>query len=314
MNYAIGIDLGGTNIKYGIAGDDGSILFESILNTEAEKGREQVLLNIRRAVNESLVFAQKESVDITGIGVGTPGIVDDGCVLGGAENLPEWEDLQLAEIINSQFNLPVYVDNDANLLGLAQVSFGDRTNEDDIVFLTIGTGIGGAMVINGQLYGGHRNRGAELGHVIVDINGEKCSCGARGCLEAHGSVTSLIRDYKALVKNKLKQNTQNIDGRYIVQKYQQKEDEAIKAMNRHFDYLAAGIAGFINIFSPQKIVIGGGISDAGEFYIRNIRERALKIAMKETSVFTKIERALFGNKAGFLGAVALVFSKNSTFV
>lgn len=309
MNNAIGIDLGGTNIKYALVHKNGNILFESLIPTNAEKGREKVLKNIKNAIQEVLNFAIEQSLEVIGLGIGTPGIIDDGLVLGGAENLPEWENLPLSGILEQRFKMPVLVDNDANLLGLAEVRFGAAKNEQDVVFLTIGTGVGGAMIIDGHLYGGHRNRGAELGHIIVDQNGENCSCGAKGCLEAHASVTALIRDYKSYLPKRALQNDAEINGKYIVEKYHAKELAAVKAMERHFDYLASGIAGFINVFSPQKVIIGGGISESGEFYVDNIRQRVLKIVMKETSIFTVIEQASIGNKAGFMGAAALVFDR-----
>ena len=203
----------------------------------------------------------------------------------------------------------MYVENDANLLGLAEVRYGEGKNREDVVFLTIGTGVGGAMIVDGRLYGGHRNRGAELGHIIVEQNGEKCPCGAKGCLEAHASVLALIRDYKKNLPKRIFNNSKNIDGKYIVKKYLEKDPFAIKAMNKHFDYLASGIASYINIFSPQEVIIGGGLSDSGEFYIEKLKQKALKLAMKETSVFTEIKHASLGNKAGFMGASALVFDK-----
>ncbi len=308
MKHAIGIDLGGTYIKYALVNRKGSIVHESKRPTETEKGREQVLQNIYLCMEDVNKYAIQNKLNVIGAGIGTPGIIDNGLVLGGAENLPEWESLPLSGILGRNVNFPVFVDNDANLMGLGEVRFGAEKLYDDVIFLTVGTGVGGAMVLDGKLYGGHRNRGAEIGHIIVNPEGEKCSCGARGCLEAHASVTSLIRDYKAFCMQNKKKPV-NVDGHFIVEKYHDKEDEAVKAMNLHFNYLAVGVAGLINIFSPQRIVIGGGISEAGEFYINEVAKRAMKIAMKETSIFTQIGAAELGNKAGFLGAAALVFDR-----
>ncbi len=305
--YAIGVDLGGTTIKYAIVDSNGKIIASYQADTESEKGRGQVLDNIIKCINRSMAFCAEEKISVEGVGIGTPGIIDNGLVLGGAENLPDWESLPLSGMLTRQTGLSVFVDNDANLMGLAEVRYGSAKGTLDAIFLTIGTGVGGAMVLNGKLYGGHRNRGAELGHIIVEPNGEKCSCGTTGCLEAHASVTALIRDYKDAIGNR----GQKIDGKYIVERYHKKDKIAIHAFNRHFDYLAFGIAGFINIFSPQKVVIGGGISEAGTFYIENVRKRAMAITMKETSVFTNIEKAQLGNKAGFMGAAALVFDNVS---
>lgn len=307
MEYAISIDIGGTYIKYALIGIDGVIQFEGKCTTEPERGRNHVIGKITHAIAQVQNWAEDSGLTISGIGIGTPGIIDNGLILGGAENLPEWESLPLAGILGKYFDMPIFIDNDANLMGLGEVRFGVKGNTSDVVFLTVGTGIGGALVLDGKLYGGHRNRGAELGHFIVDPNGASCSCGARGCLEAQASVKALVRDYMQLITSNGKKVNTEPDGKYIVEKYHEKEPEAIQAMNIHFNYLSAGIAGFINFFSPQKVVIGGGITEAGSFYIDELRARALKIAMKETQIFTEICPAELGNWAGCYGAAALVF-------
>ncbi len=309
MNYAIGIDLGGTNIKYAIVSGDGTIVFESIKPTQANEGRDVVIQNILNCCEELLEYAIAHQMKVCGVGVGTPGIIDNGLVLGGAENLPEWESLPLGGILSRQLNMPVFVENDANMMGLAEVRFGAADNVDDAVFLTIGTGVGGAMVLNGELYGGHRNRGAELGHIMVNPDGAICDCGTKGCLEAHASVTSLIRDYKDALVAGRHAMPDKIDGIHIMQKFKSGDACAQEAINLHMHYLAMGIASFINVFSPQKVIIGGGLSEAGDFYIDEVQKRTMKLAMKETSVFTQIVRANLGNKAGFIGAAALVFDK-----
>lgn len=309
--HAIGIDLGGTYVKYALVDDAGQIKFESKMPTEVEKGREHVISILKQSIFETRLIADAEGIQIEGVGIGTPGIIDNGLILGGAENLPEWESLPLAGILNKSSDFPVWVENDASLMGLGEFHFGSKTNYSDIIFITIGTGIGGAMVLNGKLYGGHRNRGGELGHIIVNPEGERCSCGAIGCWEAHASVTALIRDYKRVLTQNRKKIPKNVDGKYIVQRYLKKEKEAREAFKIHFYYMAAGLAGLINIFSPQQVVIGGGISEAGDFYIDEIRKETLKLAMKETQVFTKIIGAELGNKAGILGAAALVFDSVS---
>ena len=307
MKYSIGIDLGGTNIKYALVAKDGEIIYSSKAPTQADKSKEVVIENISKCCQELLEYAKNKNIDVIGIGLASPGVIDDGIVLGGAENLPDWENLPLGDIIGKQFEKPIFIYNDANMMGLAEVRFGDVPDIKDAVFLTVGTGIGGAMVLNGQLYGGHRNRGAELGHITINSEGTKCSCGSIGCLEEHASVAALIRYYKELLGEEKVNSLPEINGEYIVQRFHEKENEAIKAFDIHFNYLSMGIAGFINIFSPQKVIIGGGISEAGSFYIENIRERVAKFVMKETSVFTQIDVAKLGNSAGLMGAAAIVF-------
>ncbi|HMI64195.1 MAG TPA: ROK family protein, partial [Puia sp.] len=247
-----------------------------------------------------------------GIGIGVPAIIDEGLVTACTANLPEMEGMPLGSRLATQSGMRVSVGNDANLMGLAEWKFGAARNCTDAIFLTIGTGIGGAMLVNGKLYAGYRNRGAELGHIIVETDGRSCGCGGKGCLEAYASIKALIEDYKSNLpeqeKDRLEMETV-ITGSLIISRYLESQPAAVLAMRHHFDYLTAGIAGLINIFSPQKLIIGGGISDAGDFYIQQIREQAMNRAMKETSLNTIVELAQLGNKAGFLGAAALVSRK-----
>jgi len=297
MSQAVGIDVGGTNIKYGIAGADGSIVYEGLKDT----GRPHVLQRLQEVIAECREEALSRGLVIEGIGVGVPAIMDGEIVTGCGENVPEIEGLALGPLLQQNAQLPVVLENDASLMGLAEQRFGAARGMTDVVFLTVGTGIGGALILNGRLYGGYRNRGGELGHIRVASPGLPCSCGASGCLEAHASVKALIRDYLDMGGEK------DADGRHVLLRYLAGDDVAVKVMHRHFEFLGSGIASLINIFSPQKVIIGGGIAEAGEDYVAPVRAEALRLAMKETSPHTLIEGAQLGNKAGFLGAVARVF-------
>jgi len=309
MNIAIGIDLGGTYIKYGLVNAEGTILKEGLKPTLDETSPNKIPENIKSCVTELGDYAQKEGWEIQGLGLGVPGLVENGTIIG-CENLRELDGFPIQSYLESFLPFPVMVDNDANLMGLAEVFFGSDPDIKDMVFLTIGTGIGGALYLNGNLYGGYRNRGAEIGHMTVEFRGAPCNCGARGCLETLASVPALIRAYKSLWKAGHFKPSDQIDGKYIIGKYLSGEMEAIDALHSHFDYLSAGIAALINIFGPQKVVLGGGITDSGQFYVEEIRKRTFLQAMKETSEFTEIERARWGNKAGLMGAAALIFRKN----
>ena len=310
MSFAIGIDVGGTYIKYGLADHMGSILYESTKPTYL-LGK-QVYDNISNIIVELKTYTAAKGLTLEGIGIGVPAIIDKGQVNGCQANLPELEGMALGSLLEAWAGMLVSVDNDASLMGLAEWKFGAARGATDAIFLTIGTGIGGAMVVNGELYAGYRNRGAELGHIIVQADGYPCGCGGNGCLEAHASVKALIREYTIYLHEQEKIHTAakaEITGSVIISRYLEGQPAAVRAMNRHFDYLGAGIAGLINIFSPQKLIIGGGISEAGEVYIQQIRQRAMSRAMKETSLNTDIVGAQLGNRAGLLGAAALVFNR-----
>ena len=316
MTYAIGIDLGGTQIKYGLVDDSGGIVAASMRATDSQRDGQpsRVMENMKAAVAEMLDIARAGGWLVSGIGVGAPGIIDGDLVIACGGNLPEMEGVALGPQLADTFGLRVVVNNDANCMGLAEARWGTAQAVGDVVFLTIGTGVGGALILDGRLYGGYRNRGTELGHIHVAGGTRPCTCGAIGCLEAQASVTALVGDYKSLAGQDLPGGGSllagvgdAIDGREIVRRYLAGEPVAVKAMNLHFDCLASGVASLINIFAPQKLIIGGGISESGDFYIAEVRAKAMKLAMKETSEYTVIEAARLGNNAGFLGAAALIF-------
>lgn len=301
--YAVGIDLGGTFIKFALVSDSGDVIFTSKLAIGSSSTRDDILETIRKAIDMSMEVASHKSLPVSGIGIGSPGVCCDGVVVGGADNLNGWVDVHLSEMFSSKFNLPVLIDNDANVMGLGEAVFGAAQNCTDVIFLTVGTGIGGAIVADGKLYGGYKNRGTEMGHVTIDHKGIACNCGGRGCLEAYASTGALLRQYAEATGKK----ESELDGFYLVQQFKEGEEAAIKCMEEHTDYLGHGIAGFINTFAPQKVVIGGGISEAGQFYIDMIKKSAMSYAMPDCAANTDVVAATLGNMAGCLGAASLIF-------
>jgi len=307
MEYVVAIDIGGTNIKYALVDRLGKIVYESLKPARQVNEGFGLITCLKNIITEVSDYAYSSKLPVIGIGIGVPSIVDNGVVLF-ANNIPELDHQNLKQIIEDFVHLPVFVDNDANLMGLGEVKYGETKNISDAVFLTVGTGIGGALILNGKLYNGYRDRGAELGHLIINSEGRICSCGASGCLEAYASINVLIAEYQHLRSPKQRHLSTEIDGKYIVARYKENQWEAVAAMENHFRYMATGIVSLINIFAPQQVIIGGGISESGDYYINNIRQLVNASVMKETSCFTTIVRASLGNKAGFLGASALVFN------
>lgn len=312
--YAIGIDLGGTSVKYALIDNEGVFHFQGKLPSKADISAEAVIGQLVTACKETMASAQQLGVTIEGIGIGTPGIVDETnrIVLGGAENIKGWENLNLADRIEAETHLPVQMGNDANLMGLGETMYGAGQGARNVVFLTVGTGIGGAVVIDGKLFNGFANRGTELGHVPLIANGEPCACGSIGCLEHYASTSALVRRFnKRAAEAGRSFSGEEINGELIVRLYKKGDKLATECLDEHCDFLGHGIAGFINIFSPQRIVIGGGLSEAGDFYIQKVSERAHRYVMADCAVNTRIMAASLGNKAGSIGAASLVFSSNT---
>lgn len=307
MKYAMALDIGGTRIKYMLVSSTGDILLEASESTLPEGNPLPLSKRLEQIAGKMVDYAQIQKLEIAGIGVGVPSIVEKGRILF-TNNLPELNNQVLEEAF-SDLGLPVFIDNDANLMGLGEVTFGAGRGLSDSVFLTVGTGIGGAFFLNGRLYSGYRNRGAEPGHLIIQgKDGNPCSCGASGCLEAHASIGALITYYQQVLHENKREIPLHIDGKLIVARYRAQEKEARLAMEEHFRSLSIGIASLIHLFAPQKVIVGGGISESGAFYIQQLQRRVQSLTMPESARFTTLETAHLGNKAGCLGAAALVFN------
>ncbi|WP_017258519.1 ROK family protein [Pedobacter arcticus] len=304
QTYAIGIDVGGTALKCGLVDIDGEIIYSFLMPSNDAFTEGEVIALINAAIRKC---ANHAPGPIVGVGIGFPGIVENGVILGGADNLPGFTNFNLKNSIYSSTGLEVIINNDANMMAWGETMYGAGKGCSDVVFLTVGTGIGGSLVINNQLYGGFRNRGTEMGHMIIKHDGIKCNCGSIGCLEAYASVTALVENYAKLTN----QDPATVNGKLITKKYLEHEVEAVQVMQSHFDYLATGVISLINIFSPQKVIIGGGISASGSFYIEEIKKRVYKKVMTDTISNTEIVAAALENNAGLLGCAGLVFQNLS---
>jgi len=304
MRYAIGIDMGGTFIKYALISSTGDFLHTGKVPTVAPDSSAfaQLIVAIEHANN----FAKQNKLTVEGIGVGTPGVVVNGIVVGSAENISGWEGVNIKQEVEKHFWLPCVADNDANAMGLGEYAYGAGREAEFVIFLTVGTGIGSAFIFDGKLFSGYQNRGAEFGHTPLIANGEPCACGAQGCVEAYATTVALVRDYKALLAQKNVTPTAEVNGEYVVERYKAGEIAAQEAFSRHFFYLGRAVAGLVNVFSPQLIVIGGRIAESGEFYTERLLEVARQHALPISAKGLQIRPAQLGNKAGCMGAAYMV--------
>ena len=269
--YAIGIDLGGTSVKYAVVASSGKMPFSGQLPAFAQESAEAVLGQVLKGVEACREYAVSEGLTLAGVGVGTPGVVsaDGRTVLGGAENIAGWENIPLAGRVEEAEGLKTLAGNDANMMALGETLFGAAKGATDVVFVTVGTGIGCGALIDGRLYRGYRNRGMEMGHITVKCDGEGCACGGVGCLEHYASTSALVRRFCELNGSA---RDAEVDGKDVVLFYKEGNPAAVQAMEEHWNYLAHGIASMINLFAPQRVVVGGGISEAGDFYLEKLRE------------------------------------------
>ncbi|MEG1982794.1 MAG: ROK family protein [Alistipes sp.] len=309
--YAIGIDLGGTMVKYAVVDSEGQPVFNGQGPTCAQEGVAVVMAQIRKGISACMEYAQSVEEPLEGIGIGTPGVVsaDHRTVIGGAENISGWENIPLAYELEVACGLPVLINNDASLMALGETLYGAAKGATDVVFVTVGTGIGGGVLIDGKLYSGYKNHGMELGHITIKADGETCVCGGIGCLEHYASTVALVRRFCALSQVD-EHSASDLNGKDVVFFYKEGNPMAICAMEEHWTYLAYGVANMINLFAPQKVVIGGGISEAGAFYLDKLREKVFRQAMAVCSAETQLVGAELGNKAGCLGAAGMIFQNS----
>lgn len=302
MGYGIGIDVGGTRIKYSISDSEGQIGYHNAIDTEYQH-KNQFLQKLERIVRESLQIATDRKWVITGISVAFPGIVEHGIVTEGAGNFPGIVPLELAPFLEERFQLPCIAMNDAVGMTMGEYYFGAARDVTDAIFITVGTGIGGGLLIDGKFYNGFRDRGGELGHVVIERDGLPCSCGGRGCLEVYGSTSALVTYYEDLIQRK----DPDINGQNLFKKFLAGEVEALKAFHWHFRNIAIGLGSLINIFSPQILVLGGGIVNSGSQYLEGIKMYIDDYTMSHLRD-VPIVPALLGDSAASVGGVGHLLS------
>jgi len=292
--------------------NQGQVLHESSRPSEADKDLQKILDNLADAIRELQDISKKYGESPHVVGIGTPGSVDieRGFLLGSTPNFRQWKNIHIAEEIAKHVNLPVFVDNDANMMALGESTYGAGKQYKNIICLTVGTGIGGGIIIDGQLYRGAWFAGSELGHSTIVIDGIQCNCGGNGCLEQYASATAIVRQFVAYTRDVQQElNENHKDVRYIFDLYRQGDERARRAIDEAIYYLGRGIASIINIFNPEIIIIGGGVAESGAIYIDKVGKVASKYAMKISQQGVKIVSASLGNNAGYLGAVAFAFER-----
>jgi len=286
----IGVDFGGTKIASALVNQDGKILTDVYIPTEADKGRKQVVENLKKSVY-ALIKGSKVKISSIGIGIPGPTIFEKGIVIE-PPNLPGWKRVNLKKILEREFKVPVLVDNDANCAALGEARFGAGKHAKNFIFVTVSTGIGGGIIIDRKLYRGVCGAAGEFGHMIIDSKGFTCGCGNTGCFEALASGTAIRK-------------RAGMDGVSVELAARQGDKKALRVINETVHYLAIGIANLVNIFNPELVIIGGGVSQMRELMFDPLRKEFKKYALTLPAKHVKIVRAKLGTKAGVLGAAAL---------
>ena len=309
---AIGIDVGGTSIKGAFINEKGEILDRFSMKMDKYSPAEDVVNQLCDLVNEGV---KKNNFEIKGIGVGIPGTLDmDEGVVIASPNLPTWTNFSFASLMKERTGLPVAINNDANVAALGEAKFGSGSKYQNIIMITLGTGVGGGIVANGRMYDGNKHQGAELGHAVIELNGRDCTCGRKGCLEAYASATALIKSTKeAMEKHKdsllwdVEKELGGVDARNAFIAAKKGDLVALSVVDEYVMYLSEGLINYCNIFRPEVIVLSGGVANEGEYLFSKVREYLKKntYGMKGSPAVEVLPSEL-GYDSGKIGAACLV--------
>jgi glucokinase len=288
-------DIGGTFIKYGVVDIEGKILYKNKILTPKDNCKINIP-NIICCQTKEL----KNKYTIDNIGISTAGQVDSssGEIIFAADNIPGYTGTNFKAIVNDKLGMKCYVENDVNSAALGELWLGSGKGENSFLCITLGTGIGGAIIINKTLYKGAGGNAGELGHMIINENGEKCACSLNGCYERYASTSALVRAYA-----KAKEiDVEGINGQEVISKVISGDKIAIRVYDEFIDHVVSGLVGITHIIDPGLIIIGGGISEAGEMFLSEINKRFKKKVIASYSKYTRIVKAALGNDAGLIGA------------
>ncbi|AUB52955.1 MULTISPECIES: ROK family glucokinase [Enterococcus] len=310
----IGIDLGGTTAKFAILTPDGEIQQKWSIDTNILDDGKHIIPEIIESINHRLNLYGMKAEDFIGIGMGTPGTVDSeaGTVIG-AYNL-NWRELQFVKkMIEEGTGIKFAIDNDANVAALGERWKGAGENDPDVVFITLGTGVGGGIVADGHLLHGVTGAAGEVGHITIDPNGFECTCGKRGCLETVSSATGVVRVARHLAEeyagdSRLKamlDNGEEVTSKDVFELAEADDPFGLMVVDRVCLYLGLACGNLGNTLNPSSIVIGGGVSAAGEFLRSRVEKYFKEFTFPQVRESTKIKLAELGNEAGVIGAASL---------
>lgn len=315
MQYVVGIDVGGTKIAACLMDEEGKMSGRATLPTLASEGPEAVIGRIKQSFFEVLKQGQIEQNQVAALGIGMPGPLDTKKgIVKNTPNLPGWIDIPLLQILKSEINLPMVLENDANAAALGENLYGAGKGIDNFVYITVSTGIGGGVVLNGRLFKGQDGNAAEIGHMTINFDGPRCGCGNKGCWEAYASGTALARfaregiDAGEATKIKELAGKENVKAEHVFVAAKKGDKFALELIEKEGFYLGVGLANVINAYNPKRIAIGGGLTHEWDmFYDRMMqvmRERALGASIEGLEVV----KAALGKDVGVIGAAAVAWS------
>lgn len=310
---AIGVDIGGTSIKGAAITNKGEILDRFSLKMDRLAEPEITFGKLSDEIEKFLKDKPYKN-EIAGIGLGVPGILDRAKgIVKSSPNMPRWINFKITDLVQKRLNLPVKIVNDASSAVLGEAKFGSGKNYQNIVMITLGTGVGGGIIINGKLYDGMGGTGAQLGHSVIRFNGRQCGCGRKGCLEAYASATALIKQAN-IQREKYKESKlnqiENIEAKDVFDLAREEDKLAKKLVKEYITYLSEGLLNFCNEFRPDIILLSGGVANEGDYLVSRIE----KYMKKHNYGYVNAPRvpltlASLGYDSGKIGAATLIFEE-----
>ncbi len=300
----VGVDLGGTNIKAGLVDDTGLLIEKLSIPTETHLGKDRVIENICAAAREAANSIKWE--DICAVGVGSPGPLNHrtGVVIT-SPNLPEWENVPLADEVAAKLGVKTFVENDANAACWGEYWIGAGKDCGSMVLLTLGTGIGSGIILDGRLWRGSTGSGAEMGHMVIDLDGEECACGNRGCLEAYASAPATVRRFLRMKGNTSGEVTADM----IYREASAGDVTARKALEETGRYLGVAVANIANVLNPEIVLFSGGLAGAADILIPVIREEISRRAFDVVTTDLTIATGALPDDAGVIGAAGCALER-----
>ena len=315
--YNVGVDLGGTNIAVGVIDESYKIIGRSKTKTALPRSAESIFEDICKCVKEAVGNAGITINNVKSIGIGTPGSVDKAKGMITYANNLDFNNVPAVELMHKEFpEINVYIENDANCAALGEALAGSGVGKSSFVAVTLGTGVGGGIVLDGKLLTGCNDAGGEIGHISIQFDGEQCNCGRIGCWERYASATALINQTKsAMLQNKDSKmwdlcagDINKAGGRTAFDAMRLGDECGTKVVNRYIEYIGAGATNIVNIFQPEMVCFGGGICNEGETLLKPLREYVRKYQYnRRTEKNAELCVATLGNDAGIIGAALVEY-------
>lgn len=317
--YYIGIDIGGMSIKGGLTDETGKILVKDSITTKPDNPYPETVKDIAELCDKLMQKAGIDASKLSGVGMGIPGTINSKKGVITYSNNIKFENVPIVKEFRKHLDVPTYIGNDANCAALGEVVFGQSKGYKDAILITLGTGVGSGIIIDGNIFEGKDGAGAEAGHMGIQINGERCTCGKKGCWEAYASAAALVRQTKRAMQkhpqslmHQIAAENGKVSGRTAFKAARENDRAGVSVVNKYVKYVSEGLISLVNIFRPEILLIGGGVSNEGEYFIKKLQRQVSMYSYGgKRNPYVKVVKASLLNDAGLLGAVALCLPKKA---